>query len=141
MHELQCELECSKLIIDIWPVPEGHKSAFNAEKVRPSHRVDLSDLISAGCLHVGMTLTPRRKKFMSKTATLLGDGRVDIEGAVYSSVSEAAKTLTGAAVSGWWFFLVDKQAKKSLRDVRIEYLESIAAEPDVDDDETDDDDD
>jgi GNAT superfamily N-acetyltransferase len=130
-----------KLIIDIWPVPEGHKSAFNAEKVRPSHRVDLSDLISAGCLHVGMTLTPRRKKFMSKTATLLGDGRVDIEGAVYSSVSEAAKTLTGANVSGWWFFLVDKQAKKSLRDVRIEYLESIAAEPDIDDDETDDDDD
>jgi len=131
----------SKLIIDIWPVPEGHKSAFNTDKVRPSHRVDLSDLISAGCLHVGMTLTPRRKKFMSKTATLLGDGRVDIEGVVYSSVSEAAKTLTGAAVSGWWFFLVDKQEKKSLRDVRIEYLESIAAEPDVDDDESDDDDD
>ena len=78
---------------------------------------------------------------MSKTATLLGDGRVDIEGVVYSSVSEAAKTLTGASVSGWWFFLVDKQAKKSLRDVRIEYLESIAAESDVDDDETDDDDD
>ncbi len=130
-----------KLITEIWPVPEGHKSAFNAEKVRPSHRVDLSDLISAGCLYVGMTLTPRRKKFMSKTATLLGDGRVDIEGVVYSSVSEAAKTLTGASVSGWWFFLVDKQAKKSLRDVRIEYLESIAAEPDLDDDETDDDDD
>ena len=131
----------SKLIIEIWPVPEGHKSAFNAEKVRPSHRVDLSDLISAGCLHVGMTLTPRRKKFMSKTATLLGDGRIDIEGVVYASVSEAAKTLTGGAVSGWWFFLVDTQAKKSLRDVRIEYLESIAAEPNVDDDETDDDDD
>jgi GNAT superfamily N-acetyltransferase len=130
-----------KLITEIWPVPERHKSAFNAEKVWPSHRVDLSDLISAGCLHVGMTLTPRRKKFMSKTATLLGDGRVDIEGAVYSSVSEAAKTLTGANVSGWWFFLVDKQTKKSLRDVRIEYLESIAAEPDLDDDETDDDDD
>jgi GNAT superfamily N-acetyltransferase len=131
----------SKLITDIWPVPEGHKSAFNAEKVRPSHRVDLSDLISAGCLHVGMTLTPRRKKFMSKAATLLGDGRVDIDGVVYSSVSEAAKTLTGANVSGWWFFLVDKQEKKSLRDVRIEYLESIAADPDVDDDEADDDED
>ena len=130
-----------KLVVEIWPVPDGHKSAFNAEKARPSHRVDLSDLIGAGCLHVGMTLTPRRKKFMSKTATLLSDGRVDIEGVVYASVSEAAKTLTGAAVSGWWFFLVDKQAKKSLRDVRIEYLESIAAELDVDDDEIDDDDD
>jgi hypothetical protein len=130
-----------KLITEVWPVPEGHKSAFNAEKVRPSHRVDLSDLIIAGCLHVGMTLTPRRKKFMSKTATLLGDGRVDIGGVVYSSVSEAAKTLTGANVSGWWFFLVDKQEKKSLRDVRIEYLESIAADPDVDDDEADDDED
>lgn len=131
----------ANLIVAIWPTPQGYKSGFTTEKVRPRHRVDLSDLISAGCLHVGMTLTPRRKKFMSKTATLLGDGRVDIEGVVYSSVSEAAKTLTGASVSGWWFFLVDKQAKKSLRDVRIEYLESIAAESDVDDDETDDDDD
>ncbi len=131
----------SKLITESWPVPEGHKSAFVAEKVRPSHRVDLSDLISAGCLQVGMTLIPRRKKFMSKTATLLGDGRVDIEGVVYSSVSEAAKALTGAAVSGWSFFLVDKQQKKSLRDIRIEYLESIAAEPDVDDEEVEDEDD
>ena len=83
---------------------------------------------------------PRSKKHTSSNTTLLGDGRVDIDGVVYASVSEAAKALTGSIVNGWTFFLVDKQSKKSLRDVRLEYLESIAADPDSEDDESDEDD-
>lgn len=130
-----------KVITEIWPVPEGHRSYFNSERVRPNRRLDTSDLISAGCLQAGMALIPRSKKHMSSNATLLGDGRVDIDGVVYASVSEAAKALTGSIVNGWTFFLVDKQTKKSLRDVRLEYLESIAADPDSEDDESDEDDD
>jgi hypothetical protein len=91
------------------------------------------------CLHVGMTLTLRRKKLMSKTAALLIDGRIYILGMVYSSFSEPAKNFTLADVSGWWFFLVEKQEKKSLHNVRFEYLESIAVDPDLDYDEADDD--
>ncbi len=131
----------AKLIVEIWPAPEGHKSAFTAEKTRPRYRVDLSVLLSAGCLQVGMTLIPRQKKFSQKAAILLGDGRVDIDGTVYATASEAAKALTGVATNGWWFFLVEKQGKKSLRDVRVEYLESIAAETDEDEGDDDDDDD
>jgi hypothetical protein len=130
----------AKLIVEIWPTPDGHKSAFTAEKTRPRYRVDLSVLLSAGCLQVGMTLIPRQKKFSQKAATLLGDGRVDIDGTVYATASEAAKALTGVATNGWWFFLVEKQGKKSLRDVRVEYLESIAAETDEDEGDEDDDD-
>lgn len=40
--------------------------------------------------------------------------------------SEAAKSLTGRPTNGWWCFLVDKQARRSLRDVRRDYLESFA---------------
>jgi hypothetical protein len=96
----------AKLIVEIWPTPEGHKSAFTAEKTRPRYRVDLSVLLSAGCLQVGMTLIPRQKKFSQKAATLLGDGRVDIDGTVYATASEAAKALTGVATNArsplWW---------------------------------------
>ena len=44
-------------------------------------------------------------------------------------------------MNGWWFFLVDQQSRRSLKDVRLDYLESIAADvdDDADDDENDDD--
>jgi hypothetical protein len=76
---------------------------------------------------------------VDSVATLLPDGRLDVKGTVYSSPSEAAKAITGGAMNGWWFFLVDQQSRRSLKDVRLDYLESIAA--DVEDEDDDDDDD
>jgi hypothetical protein len=125
------------LIIQIWPVPEGHTSGFAHEKAAPRHRVDLSDLISAGWLAPNALLTPRRSKHAHVVATLLPDGRIDVAGGVYATPSEAAKVITGQQTNGWWFFLVDKEAKRSLRLVRREYLESFSE--DVGEDETDDD--
>jgi len=133
--------ELSNTIMEIWPAPEGHRSGFATEKVRPRHKLDLSDLLSAGWLQAGVSLHPRRKKVADSVATLLSDGRIDVKGSIHSSPSEAAKAITGVATNGWWFFLVDRESRRSLRDVRIEYLESIAAdfEEDDSDDEGDDD--
>src|SRR5690606_4262563 len=36
--------EVANAIVEIWPVPEGHRSNFSHEQVRQKHRVDLSDL-------------------------------------------------------------------------------------------------
>ena len=72
-------------------------------------------------------------------ATLLPDGRIDVSDSVYSSPSEAAKAITGARINGWSFFLVENHSRRSLKDVRTDYLESIAA--DIDDDDGDDEDD
>ena len=129
--------EIANYIVEIWPVPEGHRSGFGQEKVRPRHRVDLSDLLSSGCIQAGLTLFPRGKKFANSISTLLPDGRLDLQGTIYSSPSEAAKAITGGAMNGWWFFLVDPQTRRSLKDVRLDYLESIAA--DAEDDDGDDD--
>ena len=131
--------DLSKSVIEIWPAPEGHRSGYAVEKVRPRHKVDLSDLLSAGCIQPGISLFPRRKKHAGSVATLLPDGRIDVNGSVYSSPTEAAKVITGGIVNGWWFFLVDQQARRSLKDVRIDYLESMAV--DVEDDDSDEDDD
>jgi uncharacterized protein DUF1524/RAMA domain-containing protein len=133
--------ELSKLIVEIWRVPEGHRSGFTHEKARPRHKVDLSDLLSAAWLNAGAQLFARRKKFVESVATLLPDGRLDIRGIVYLNPSAAAKAITGKATNGWWFFLVDQQSRRSLREVRREYLESLAVDVEEDDagDEGDDD--
>lgn len=130
----------AKLITQIWPVPEGHKSGFSHEKVLPRHKVDLSDLITAELLIAGTTLYPRRKKLAHRTVTILPDGRLDLQGVVHSSPSEAAHAITGKSTNGWWFFLVSQQPRRDLRDVRRDYLESFAAdiEDEDGDDETDD---
>jgi hypothetical protein len=128
--------ELARIIIEIWPVPEGHRSGFAPEHVSPRHRVDLSDLLSAGCVQAGMPLHPRRKKFAQSVATLLSDGRLDVHGVVYSSPSEAAKAIAGKTTNGWSFFVVNQQTRESLKDVRLRYLESFGS--DADDDDSDD---
>jgi hypothetical protein len=125
--------ELSKIIVEIWPVLEGHRSPQGAQQTHYSHRVDLSDLISAGWLQPGTVLYPRQKKFADTTATLLSDGSLDVGGKIYSSPSDAAGAIVGSVRNGWWFFLVDPQEKKDLRKVRSAYLESISADGEEDD--------
>jgi hypothetical protein len=119
----------SKLIIQIWPVTEGHRSGFSHEKAVPR----LSDLLTAGFLYAGTPLFPRRKKYADQAATILPDGRLDLQGVVYSSPSEAAVSITGKPTNGWWFFLVSQQPRRDLRDVRRDYLESFASDFEEDD--------
>ena len=92
-------------IIQIWPVPIGHKSYFSREQAVTLHRVGLADLMNAGMLHPGMALFRRRGKSAERAGTLVSDGRIDIEGAFFKSPSEAAVSITGRVTNGWWFFL------------------------------------
>jgi hypothetical protein len=127
-------------IIAIWPAPEGHKSpAGSSSKVAVArkHTVDLADLINAGLLTAGMTLHPRRRKIADRVATLLPDGQLDVEGTVYSTPSAAAAAIVGHATNGWWLFLVELKPKRSLKDVRRQYRDSL--DVDTDDDDADDD--
>jgi hypothetical protein len=89
--------------------------------------------MSAGFIEPGASVVPRRKKFSHTTGTLLSDGRLDVAGVVYSTPSEAAKAIVGKATNGWAFFIVDQRTKQSLRDVRRDYLESLADDRDDDD--------
>ncbi len=131
--------ELTNLIIEIWPVPEGHRSEQSSETVTFRHRVDLTDLLSGGYVHVGDVFTPRPKKYVDFKATLLSDGRLDVGGKIYSTPSEAGKSIRGRSTNGWYFFLVDPKLKLSLGQVRSKYLASISA--DDEDDEVEDDDD
>lgn len=128
-----------QLIVQIWHIPQNHRSGFSAGRASlPRRKVRLSDLIGAGALQVGAPLYPRRKKFADRVATLLPDGQIGLDDQLFSSPSDAAKTITGGAgsVNGWWFFLVDQASKRSLRDVRREYVNAMSM--DSEDDEGDD---
>jgi hypothetical protein len=126
------------IILRIWSVPTGHKSGFSREKAIPRrHRVGLADLLSAGLLEAGMPLFRRSKKNPERVATLLADGRIEIDGKQFSRPSEAAAVITGHSTNGWWFFLVQQSPRRSLKDVWRDYVDNLAV--DAADEETDDD--
>ena len=118
----------------IWPVPANHRSALR-EKPK-GKKVDLRDLIAGGVLAAGMSLFPRREKYSHRAATLLPDGRVEVDGVAYASPTNAATAITGKHMNGWWFFLTDQSSQRSLRQVRRDYVEAMSV--DIDDDEADD---
>jgi hypothetical protein len=129
--------ELANVIIQIWSVPQNHKSEFSRNRPRLRKRIDLSDLINGGMLESGMTLFASRKKVKGRVATLLSDGQVEVDGVAFPSPSSAAVEIYGKRANGWGFFLVDQASRRSLRDVRSDYISAMAV--DVDDDESDDD--
>jgi hypothetical protein len=133
-------LELTEYIIAVWPAPPGHRSGFSPDRQPRLHKkIDMSDLIAAGALEPGMPLYPRRRKLAHHVATLLADGRVEVDGVAYEGPSDAASAIAGRRTNGWWLFLVSQAPRRALRDVRSDYVNAIAV--DVDDDDDDDDDD
>ena len=128
----------TEAILTIWPVPEGHTSAFGNAAERPKQRVTLSDLIGAGLLDPGTTLYAR-KAYDYRPATVLSDGRIDLDGEIFESPSGAAKGITGSSVNGWWFWKLDTLGNRSLSNLFDDYVDHTAA--DVDEDASDDEDD
>jgi len=129
----------AKVIVQIWPVPPNHRSEFARKRPSRQKRIDLSDLIAGGVLHAGMSLFPRHNQFAHRTVTLLSDGRIEVDGIPYLTPFNAASAIVGKRTNGWWFFLTDQAAKRSLRNVRRDYIEEM--DVDAEDDEADDGDD
>ena len=130
--------ELTGIIIQIWPVPPNHRVRLAHEKVgRHVQSVDVADLIGAGLLQPGMSLYPRRQKYAAQVATLLADGQIDVNGTAYAKPIHAASAITGKRTSGFGFFLVDRESKKSLRVIRRDYVTAMAVEAEEDDGDDD----
>jgi len=129
-------------IIEVWPVPPGHRSIVTRHPSKIHHRVGVSDLVNAGLIDVGALLHARRKAFAGRTATVLADGRLEVDGTVFQTPSGAAKAIVGHDINGWRFFVIDPLSRKRLSEVMQDYIEQTSAAPeDVDDDADDEDDD
>lgn len=133
--------EIARKVIEIWPVPLNHRSMVGRDKPKLQKKIGLSDMLIGGVLSPGMSLFPRRKKYIHRVATLLADGRIDLDGIPYSSPSEAATSITGVRTNGWAFFRTDNSSESSLRSIRREYLYAMAVDAEDDDIDEDGDDD
>lgn len=122
-------------ILAIWPVPVGHQVRTGAMRARPLPSLELVDLINAGVITPGAVLTPRQAKHAGRSATVLSDGRIDVDGRVFESPSGAAGAIRGMPTNGWWFFLVDAAARRSLHDALRTYVEQFSLDVEEEDDE------
>jgi hypothetical protein len=126
-------------IIEIWPVPAGHKSHTEGTERRQARQVELADILAAGLLDEGATLYARGRRVAGRTATVLSDGGIDVDGVRYATPSGAARAVSGTNVNGWWFWLLEPKSTRSLTDLWREYVEQ--SHVDTEDDSTDDDED
>ena len=126
--------EMALMITEIWQVPSGHRSSSVHETPKTHRRLDLADLLGAGLLTPGMTLYPGSRKYQGRVATLLPDGRIDVDGKTYPRPSPAASSITGHPKNGWWFFRVDKMGGRPLREVLTEYVATLSVDIQDDDD-------
>lgn len=126
-------------IIEIWPVPEGHKSQTERIERRPARQVELADIMAAGLLEEGATLYARRRRVAGRTSTVLSDGALDVDGIRHSTPSGAARAVSGTNENGWWFWLLEPKSTHSLHDLWREYVDQrdVDAEDDTTDDEED----
>lgn len=126
-------------ILAIWPVPPGHKSSVRHQEVTSVADAEIADLLEAGLLAPGQTLYSMHGKYAGRSAQVLSDGRIDVDGKIFDTPSGAgAYVRQGKATNGWGFWLVDFSTRKSLRNLRAEYranLEIEGFDTESDDDE------
>ncbi|MCL4867291.1 MAG: DUF1524 domain-containing protein, partial [Gemmatimonadales bacterium] len=129
-------------ILAIWRVPEGHRSSFRSQADRTRPKVEVADLVAAGFLAPGATLYSRREKFAGRTATVLPDGRLDVDGVAYETPTGAARAIIGkkAHINAWRWFLLGPDTKRTLSDLWHEYVDQMSSDADEADAPEDDED-
>lgn len=121
-------------ILAIWPVPAGHKVQIERHQAEAPVTVEVGDLLSAGFLAPGQTLHSRPGKYGGHVASVLSDGRIEVAGAVFDSPSRAAIFVRKTPTNGWNFWRVEAEGRKSLKDVRSEYLRVVSPQEAEEDD-------
>jgi hypothetical protein len=130
-------------VLEIWAVPLGHMSSFGTSEVQvqPTRRIGLVDLIGAGILEPGTTLYVRRKAKSHRRATVLPDGRIDVDGVAFDSPSAAAGSIAQSSENGWRYFLVGSATGPQLRELLGAYEAQVSADLEGAEDDDDDDED
>jgi len=130
--------EIIEILLKIWKVPEGHKTQKPTFAKRWSSNVSVSDLISAGYLQPGQKIFPRRAKYAGRFATILPDGRIEVEGEIRDSLSLAGRVIHGLTPNGWWFWITDTNTRRTLSEVRADYETALGVDQDEKDFEVED---
>jgi hypothetical protein len=84
--------------------------------------VQVIDLISAGLIEPGQRIFPHAKKYEGVSGTILVDGRIELKGIIYDSLSGAGVSVRGSSTNGWWFFAIDEPSGPRLSEFYKTYL-------------------
>lgn len=123
-------------IIEIWPVPEGHTGSVAGSIKLAQPKVAVADLISAGMLSPGQVIYARKQAHFGRPCEVGADGSLFVEGEACETPSGAARAVTGSpSEDGWWFWIIDLDASRSLADLRAEYLGDLDADESDESDE------
>lgn len=134
--------ELENVILQLWPVPKGHKVDVGASRLAKTKReIWLSHLLEDGYIKVGQILYPKPGKYAGRNAIIREDGLIELEGQLFDTPSGAGRFLRGKTTGGWRFWLVNPESRMMLWDVRQQFIEALSADIEVDDDEEDGDDD
>jgi hypothetical protein len=120
--------ELTSMILDIWKVPEGHVSKVNRAQEESAKKINVIDLISAGLVQPGQTLYPKMNRYKGRNAQILADGRIEIEGSTYDSLSLAGIHIRKKNTNGWTFWLVQESPRERMFDLRDKYKEMVGVE-------------
>lgn len=115
--------ELIEMIISIWSVPEGHVSKIRRERSESTKRITIIDLISAGLIEPGQRIYPHAKKYDGISGSILADGRIELRGVIYDSLSGAGVSVRGSSTNGWRFFALDNPAGPRLAELYSRYFE------------------
>lgn len=113
------------VILAIWQVPDGHVIENFAQDIAGAFDVSLADLMSVGVIHEGDILVPSHKNLQHRTARLLANGRIGIDGKTFDTPSGAGSYVRdGKATNGYGFWLLGGAQGPSLRLLRERYYEA-----------------
>lgn len=115
-------------ILEIWKVPLNHKTVKHVDGKRWSSKVSVADLISAGYVDAGQHIYARKAKFEGRFATILPDGRIEVEGQIRDSLSLAGGVINERTPNGWWFWITDTKTRRTMNDVRNDYEMAMGIE-------------
>lgn len=115
-------------ILAVWPVPPGHQSSVGTKKETSKIKITVQDLMGAGLLQPGQVLYSSHSKFPDVTAVILEDGGIGVGDEIFKTPSGAGDFIRNKSTNGWSFWLLDPETKKSLRDIRTQYLDQLVAE-------------
>jgi len=134
--------ELEKVILQLWPVPAGHKVDVGASRSAKTKReIWLSHLLEDGYIKVGQILYPKPGKYAGRNAIVREDGSIELEGQLFDTPSGAGRLLRGKTTGGWRFWLVNPESRQMLWDVRQQYIEALSTDVEIDEDDDDDEDD
>ncbi len=106
-------------LLATWPVPEGHNGDIVHATPSDQGWVEIKHLLAAGVLPAGTRLIPRPGRWVATEAIVREDGKLEVNGRLFDTLSGAGKHVKGGVTNGWAFWRLEDGRK--LADVRAVY--------------------